>query len=159
MFFDCSGVEQALGTGEAGGVGEAHRDALIRGRFKGRPRFLGDFRTGSADADVPGFSPRAARVLTVSVVIDFLTFLLTTLHSERSGETIRARLDRELLLLFEIRETEDDRELERDLMADLNLELQFPIFKPLNKPVNLLVTSRGQKNEHSRDEHVPCSFS
>ena len=76
---------------------------------------------------MPGFSPRAARVLTVSVVIDFLTFLLTTLHSERSGDTIRARLDRELLLLFEIRETEDDRELERDLMADLNLELQFPI--------------------------------
>ena len=99
MIFDCSGVEQALETGEAGGVeGDAHRDALIRGRFNGRPRFLGDLRTGTAAADVPGFSPRAARVRTVSlVVMDFLTFLLTTLHSERSGETIRARFDRELL--------------------------------------------------------------
>lgn len=105
-----SGVDTACGgAGGAGGV--VHRGVdLTRGRFKGRPRFV----VLTSGEDVPGL---------LLVLLVLTTFRFTTLHSDLSGETIRALLE----LLFEIRETEDERELERELIADLNLELTFPI--------------------------------
>lgn len=85
----CSGVEAASGgcAGDDGGVVRRTGD-LTRGRFRGRPRFDGVLTSGE---EVPCL---------LLVIRAFATLRFATLHSDLSGETIRARLDRELV--FEI---------------------------------------------------------